>query len=243
MDTLPSENERLSASDTFRFSCRPELSCFNHCCANKHLPLTPYDVLRIKAALGLTSDELLARHTLYSIDPSTGFPVISIRMGDDPEKTCPFVSPKGCTVYENRPTACRLYPLARAVSADPMGDVVKEFFYSIDTPVCLGIREREVRSVEQWLDDQGLPSYLGMNDRVVGFVLTTKKRLGKPLDERSLHKVLVALYNLDVFRDFVFSTQILDILQTKEPLRDRIRNDDTALLELALTYLGRARLS
>ncbi|MFP5214199.1 MAG: YkgJ family cysteine cluster protein, partial [Acidobacteriota bacterium] len=144
----PAGEERLSLQDSFRFACRENLSCFNSCCRNKHLPLTPYDVLRLKNALGLSSDEFLSRHTVYNIDPHSGFPVISIRMEDDEKRTCPFVSPEGCKVYRNHPTACRLYPLARAAGAATAGRERKSFYYMLDIPGCLGSNEAEPRTVD-----------------------------------------------------------------------------------------------
>ncbi len=243
IDSTPSNIRRLSSFDRFRFSCHGGLSCFNSCCANKHLPLTPYDVLRLKNALGMHSDDFLSRHTLYNVDPGTGFPVVAIRMEDDPGRTCPFVSVRGCTVYADRPTSCRLYPLARAVSARTGGEVRKEFYYLLDAPACLGTREDPVRTVHEWVADQELGMYLTLNDRMVDFVLRVKTSLGRPLDERALHKVVVALYNLDVFRDFVASTNLLDALNTEEYLRRRVHHDDLSLLELGLVYLRRALVS
>lgn len=243
VDYPPSLDQRLSRSDTFRFSCHKGLSCFNSCCRNKHLPLTPYDVLRLKTALGLDSDEFLSRHTLYNIDPRSGFPIISIRMKNNPERSCPFVSPEGCTVYEDRPTACRLFPLARAVALGMEGDERREFFTLLDIPGCLGLREPAVMSVEQWMHDQGLEAYIAMNDPMVDFVLRAKNALGRPLDEASLRRVIVSCYNIDVFRDFVFSTNFLDAFEIEEKMCRRARDDDMALLELGLVYLKRGLAS
>lgn len=239
VDSPPSPTQRLSPSDTFRFSCHSSLSCFNTCCHNKHLPLTPYDVLRLRTALGMDSDKFLSEFTMYSTDPHTGFPVVSIKMKNDPEKSCPFVSPEGCAIYKDRPTACRLFPLARAVSASLGDGTRKEFCYLLVLPGCLGTQEKEVRTIDQWMDDQELRTYLAMNDCMVDFVLMVKRVLGRPLDERGLRKVLAALYNLDVFRQFVFSTNLLDAMEAGGEMRHRV-HDDVALLELGLIYLRHA---
>ena len=52
-----------------------------------------------------------------------------------------------------------------------------------------------------------------------------------------LQKIMVACYNLDVFRDFVFNTGFLDLYEVDEEIRSKIKNDDTALLNLGLAYL------
>ena len=87
---LPEMHERLELTDTFQFSCSKGLRCFGSCCRNRDLTLTPYDVLRLKNNLRLHSDDFLTRHTQYRLDPSTGFPLISIKLGPAPEKLMLF---------------------------------------------------------------------------------------------------------------------------------------------------------
>jgi len=48
---------RLAPEDKFSFSCHPGVSCFNHCCADINIVLTPYDIIRLKNRLGITSPE------------------------------------------------------------------------------------------------------------------------------------------------------------------------------------------
>ncbi|MBW2118939.1 MAG: YkgJ family cysteine cluster protein [Deltaproteobacteria bacterium] len=114
LESAPSPEKCLDLKDTFAFSCHKDLACFNACCRNKYLPLIPYDILRLKKARNLHSDEFLTRYTVYRLDHDSGFPIISLKMGDAPEKACPFVTPEGCSVYNDRPMACRLFPLGRS---------------------------------------------------------------------------------------------------------------------------------
>ena len=72
LDSLPAPDKRLRLSDSFRFSCHKGLACFGKCCWNRDITLTPYDVLRLKNALQLHSDEILTRYTLYRIDSASG---------------------------------------------------------------------------------------------------------------------------------------------------------------------------
>ena len=39
------------------------------------------------------------------------FPIVVLKMKDVELKRCFFVSEEGCTVYEDRPWACRMFPL------------------------------------------------------------------------------------------------------------------------------------
>lgn len=239
LDSVPPNEQRLGLTDTFTFWCHSDLACFNKCCSNKHLPLTPYDVLRLKTALHVHSDDFLSRYTLYRLGPDSGFPIISLKMGDDSQKACPFVRHDGCKVYEDRPTACRVYPLGRASGVGRGETGWEEFFFRLDTPACLGVKEGKLWRVDTWLDDQGLNPYIEMNNRVLDILFRRKKVRTTPLDERQLQKVMVACYNLDVFREFVFITRFLDLYEIDDEIRSKITDDDAALLTLGFEYLHR----
>ena len=237
IDTAPPPEKCLSPEDTFTFRCRPQLSCFNSCCSNKHLPLTPYDILRMKSALGLNSDLFLERYTRYRLDKESGFPVISINMKNGPEKGCPFLTKEGCGIYEDRPTACRLYPLGRTSGFAPDRSVPNEIFYRLEVKGCLGLEEPDIQSVEEWVEGQGLGRYIEINDMILDILFHPKRRRDQPLDSRQLQKVIVACYNLDVFRDFVFKTRFMVHFGIDDDTRRRVREDETSLLILGFTYL------
>ncbi len=240
LESAPSPEKCLDLKDSFAFSCHKDLACFNTCCRNKHLPLTPYDTLRLKNALNLHSDEFLSRFTVYRLDKDSGFPIISLRMGDAPQKACPFVAPEGCSVYNDRPTACRLFPLGRSSGISHESMTKEEFYYLLDIPGCLGLEEKKIWSVREWRDNQGLLPYTEINDRMLELVFHEKRDRSKPLDEHQLQKVMVACYNLDVFRGFVFKTGFLDLYEIDKETCSKVKNDDNALLNLGLAYLDRA---
>ena len=237
---LPGTETRLGPGDTFSFSCHNGLACFNTCCRNKHLPLTPYDVLRLKHALGISSDAFLERYALYWTDSDTGFPSLCLRMGEEPERACPFVSPEGCRVYEARPTACRLYPLGRVAGKASKGKRPEPFFFLMDTPGCLGREETRFQHVDEWEREQGLRPYVRMNDRMLDIVYHTGRDPRRPLDQGQVQKVMVACYNLDLFREFASKMRLTERLPLDENLRAEWTSSDTALLELGMIYLKRA---
>ena len=117
--SLPDQfrNRRLlDDSGRFSFGCHPGLPCFTDCCADVNIFLTPYDVLRLRRRLGLEAQEFLARHTILPFAKTQTLPVPLLRMKDDAQRRCPFVGPEGCTVYEDRPWPCRMYPVGVASS-------------------------------------------------------------------------------------------------------------------------------
>ena len=92
----------LTPENDFRFECRPGLDCFTRCCRNITIVLTPYDVLRMKNALNISSGDFLANYSMSMIGDA-GLPVVLLKMNDNDEKNCPFVTRQGCMIYpENR---------------------------------------------------------------------------------------------------------------------------------------------
>jgi len=56
----------------FSFACHPGVPCFTKCCSDLDLALTPYDVLRLKNRLEVSSGELLELHTTDEVRQIVG---------------------------------------------------------------------------------------------------------------------------------------------------------------------------
>jgi Fe-S-cluster containining protein len=103
----PVQPVQLTGKSRFCFSCGPEVACFTKCCHGMEIILAPYDILRLKRRLGLTSSEFLLKHTTPTQHEESSLPLVLLKMGDEKEKSCPFLTDKGCSVYEDRPSICR----------------------------------------------------------------------------------------------------------------------------------------
>jgi len=147
----------LKSEDRFRFACHSGLDCFTKCCRDTMIFLTPYDILRLKNALGMSSEAFLRDHTIRMVNDA-GLPVVLLKMGTDAAKSCPFVTRKGCRVYPHRPWSCRTYPLqpAYAGSAEKAD---RQYDSVMDVPFCLGLLEDKVTPVGRWKEQQGIPVY------------------------------------------------------------------------------------
>jgi Fe-S-cluster containining protein len=190
----------------------------------------------LKTGLKIHSDDFIAQYTVYTLDPHSGFPVISIRMAKDPELACPFVRSAGCSVYADRPMACRLFPLGVAMGEkqDGNSDI---FFFELDISGCLGVNEERILSIEKWRDDQGLIPYMDMNKRMLDIVFHPARDRSASLSNAQLQKIIVAAYNLDVFREFIFKTNFFELYEIDNDTRSKVGNDDALLLELGFAYL------
>ena len=128
----------LTSTEKFRFDCHPEVPCFNQCCRDLNQFLTPYDILRLKNHFKVTSKEFLDRYTVSHVGPETGLPIITLKTEKATGFACPFVEESGCGVYENRPSSCRMYPLARMVSRSRDTGQTSELYYLIEEAHCQG---------------------------------------------------------------------------------------------------------
>lgn len=230
----------------FRFACHPGVACFTECCRDLDLLLTPYDVMRLKNRLGLLSDDFLDRYTDLRPGENPTLPAVYLRMNQNERKTCPFVSPKGCMVYEDRPSACRIYPIARASRLHRVHGVLLENYFVLHEDHCLGFKEDRFYKMDEWLKDQALESYVEYNDLWMAIVTHPGLRKAQ-LQERERQIFHLAAYRSDKFREMVFSGRFFSLFQIEDDEIEQIRASETALLKLAFqwmrfSFLGEATL-
>jgi len=221
----------------FKFACNRELPCFTKCCANLNLVLTPYDVLRLKNRLNLSSEAFLKKYATSYVDEAYGIPVVKLKMNDDETRRCPFVSPEGCAVYGDRPGACRLYPLGRAASKIYINHPTGEYYFIVKESHCLGFNEDRDWTVQEWVTNQGMDEYNDMNDYFMDITAGRQAKSIKTLNEQQLQMYYMACYNLDDFRRFVFETTFLDKFDITPDVQNRIKTDDTELMAFASQWL------
>jgi hypothetical protein len=227
----------ISLQDTFCFACNPEVSCLNECCRDLNQFLTPYDILRLKNHLGLTSGRFLEQYTSQHIGPDSGLPIITLKPVDQEELICPFVTPKGCRVYENRPSSCRTYPLMRGVSRSRESGMMAEQFMVLKEQHCCGFDKGNARTVRQWIDEQGIGVYNEINDKLLQIISLKNIRKPGALGIKSRHMFFTALYDLDNFRSQTIQNDLLADLPIDASLADKAREDDVALLEVGMEWI------
>jgi len=231
------ENEMilLSSEDTFDFSCTKHIPCFNECCRDLNQFLTPYDILRLKNRLNISSALFLERYTHQHTGPESGLPVVTFKTGADLK--CPFVTPEGCSVYEDRPSSCRMYPLMRMISRSRETGRITEQFVLLKEEHCLGFGQDRKWTAKAWIKDQGLGPYNEMNDRLMEIIALKNQKHPGPLDIKSRHFFHISLYDLDAFRAQVFEKGILTDLHADIEISEAAKTDDTALLKLGVEWI------
>ncbi len=197
MPQLP-EHQPLEANEVFRFHCHPGIPCFTDCCRQLELALTPYDVLRLKKALGLTSGHFLEQYTVIEFEPEDLYPRVYLGMVDDGRASCPFVGNEGCRVYNDRPGACRTYPLGRGASLEAQGD--KALHILIREPHCHGFAEEREQTLNQWQNDQDLQEYNRYNDEMLAVINHPALLTGHRMSQKQADDFVLCLYDLDRFQ-------------------------------------------
>ncbi len=227
----------ITFKDSFRFSCSPDVPCFNECCRDLNQFLTSYDILRLKSHLEMSSGEFLRQYTSQHIGPESGLPIVTLKPCDPHKLICPFVTDTGCRVYENRPSSCRTYPLMRAVSRlRPTGEMTEQFLVLKESH-CLGFKEDKTRTLRQWVDEQGVAVYNENNDKLMQIISLKNRLIPGPLDPESRQLFQIALYDLDTFKSQIQNNGLLDNFHINPAMMDAALKNDVALMDLGIKWI------
>jgi hypothetical protein len=236
------EPRKYKLDSHFKFACHKGKECYTHCCSDLNLILTPYDIIRMKNRLELTCDQFLAIYTKPEVLSRTRLPVIRLQMTDDEKKSCPFVTPQGCTIYEDRPVTCRYYPLGTAAFREqeiqPTGE---DFYFMVREAHCLGFKEDQDWTVKGWRKDQGVEPYDEINKGWMEFMLR-KKSFGfeAELSEESRAMFFMVSYNVDRLKRFIFESSFLEKYDVEKGVLEKIQSDEVALLLFGFDWLQSA---
>ncbi len=229
---------RLSSASRFKFRCHKDVKCFTQCCRGITITLTPYDIVRLKNRLGLSSEQFLAIYTKPEILEKTDLPIVTLKLLDDDRQSCPFVRDDGCLVYTDRPTTCRYYPIGVASLSHKEGSDGEGFYFFVHEPHCRGFEEDTEWTVEQWRKDQGVDIHDEINAGWTDLVVR-KRSFPKNINwnQKAKEMFFMASYNIDKFREFVFKSSFLQRYDIDDRVVQKIREDEVELLKFAVRWL------
>ncbi|MCS7150582.1 MAG: YkgJ family cysteine cluster protein [Caldimicrobium sp.] len=219
------DSKDLTLEDELRFACYKGIVCFNRCCYDVQLVLSPYDFLRLKRALGTTTEEFLERYGEFYIGEVTQLPVISVNMSPY-DYSCPFLDEaEGCRVYLHRPSACRTYPLARYFVENEKREKM-ELYKIIRETHCKGHYEDRPIKVIDFIKEQGLELYHYFNDLWGEIVLKRQRFSHVPLTGDILDMIYILSFDLESLREMIRSQELShfskeDHLKTDEELLEK----------------------
>jgi Fe-S-cluster containining protein len=223
----------------FSFSCHPGVKCFTVCCKNVDMILYPYDIIRLKNALGIDSAHFMERYARLVKGENPFFPTVMLKLSDDPVGRCPFLHESGCSVYSDRPSACRMYPLERAVDRTPENRKIKEYYFLTRHDYCLGHHEDKEFSVRQWIRDQRQEDYNSMNElwTEMDTLFATNPWQGEGSGGRKQQLAFMVCYDIDGFRNLVMERRLVEQFSLSKDIRRRISHNDVELMKFGFEWL------
>lgn len=225
---VPSE---LTLEDEFQFNCHKGIACFNECCKSIDITLLPYDIARLRKRLELTSQEFLHLYTVPFQMDGQGMPGVKMRTLED-TTACPFVKEDGCSIYEDRPTACRYYALGQMSKRVMQSPVDETSYFVVKESHCLGHAESKKMKIKDYLQEQGVAQYDDINRGWRQIILKKKSSgpvIGAP-SKRSLQMFFMASYDIDGFKSFIQTEGFKSLFKIDEAkLRAAIDDDATAI--------------
>jgi Fe-S-cluster containining protein len=187
--------------------------------------------------LDLSSGDFLERYTETVFESPSPFPMVKLNMEEDENAACPFVTEEGCTIYEDRPGACRIYPLGRAALKVDRERRTREKFFIVNEAHCLGFHEPRQWSIEEWMANEGLDDYNAMNDQWLE-IITSQKGLGPEEDvKKKVQMFFMTSYNLDKFREFIFKSRFFERFEVAPDLKQDMARHDPTLMKFGFDWL------
>ena len=222
----------VSEDESFCFACNSKVPCFNECCGDLNQFLTPYDILRLKNHFSISSTRFLDQYTTRHMGPQTGLPVITLKPADPSTLKCPFVTSQGCSVYDNRPSSCRMYPVIRVLSRSRETGKTKIRYALLKEPHCRGFEEKRRITVREWMENQGLLPYNEMNDMMMDIISLKNRLMPGPLMGEAEQLFFTLCYDIDRLKEATFKTEhhVIEI-------SDAVKSNDADLLRFGMAYL------
>lgn len=241
------EPKKLTLDSKIKFRCHPGVRCFTACCGGIKIVLTPYDILQLTRRLEMAPHEFLHKYTQPTYLEKTDMPGVMIKLREEDNK-CPFVTPEGCTVYTDRPSACRYYPVGMADfheggSRDADGNentpTEDKFFFTVREDHCKGFEEDKEWTIREWRADQGVDVRDEMNKEWLRLVMR-RKSFGHQasLSDQAKRMFFMASTDLVTFRRFIFESSFLETYEIEAELLEKIKEDDVELMLFSFKYLA-----
>jgi Fe-S-cluster containining protein len=227
------------SDSVFNFECHPGLACFKFCCSNVDMILYPYDIIRLKKCLLLDSEEFLRSYATLEKADNIYFPTVKLRLKQDQSRACPFLADHGCSVYYDRPTACRTYPLERAVDRARHSGAPEDYYFLTKHSYCHGHSEKKNFTVKSWVRNQRLFEHNMMNDlwAEIDTIFAGNPWKGEGAGGEKQQLAFLVCYNIDGFRRYIEEHKLLNNFHLEKETRRRITSDDSELLKFGFEWL------
>jgi len=242
-DNIKKENKKefdlkpIAEDVKFAFECHPGVSCFNECCHDIDVILTPFDVLRMKNRLGIKSDEFLKKYTQLQTVKDSDIPLLKLRIKDETNNKCVFLEEAGCSIYDSRPSVCRNYPTGLATQ-DPKAGQGAHPYFIIDETICKGHDEKKLWTISEWKENQGVVDLDEQNKPWLEIVARLKSLRLKDDKDQKMNIFIMVSFDIDTFKNFVFASSFLSRFEISNDTADKLKADEEELLRFGFKWLN-----
>jgi len=154
-----------------KFKCK---HC-GQCCNKPVIQLYPFDIKNICQELNISTKQFHQQYSLFQLDEDN---IPRCILKNKPK--CPFRENK-CTLYNNRPIRCRLYPVGRIFQED--------ITYVLPENKCPGFDSGKKQTIQEWLDQQNITEYDPLTKKWNDFIINLKDHHLNPMQQIIFRKV------------------------------------------------------
>lgn len=174
---------------------------------------------------------VLDKYTIKVPVHHSGFSIVQIKMSEEDNLKCPFITPKGCRVYPERSWSCRIAPV------DMLGG--GKYSFAFESSRCHGLNEAKTQTIKEWVRDQGLEIYEEMEQGFSEIPKHLKLAVNRETDEKIIKLAFMACYDLDKFRSFLLDNPSLcEKMDINEEILNQIKHDDVQLMKFGFKLLS-----
>jgi Fe-S-cluster containining protein len=189
----------------------------------------------MRKSLNIESSDFLEKYTISPFTKDQKIPAVLIKM--DPEtKKCPFVTEQGCSIYPDRPWACRMYPLGMAEPQKPNPEE-RGFYFLLREEICHGHDQGSGCTVREWIRNQGIEEYEMRGAPFKELMLSEGWDKQEALTPQKMDMYYMACYDLDRFRRFILESRFRELFEIEPARIEAMRKKDDELLVFAMQWL------
>ena len=221
----------IGLDDVFSFKCR----CCGKCCKNRDdLLLNPHDVFRIAKHFEKNPIEIISEYCEVYIGETSRIPIVRLIPRGN-YRACPFLQDKRCSIQDDKPTVCSLYPVGRMVKSSNEHESREHVLNTgyIIQPIDCGSQKKS-HTVRQWLEKCNIPIedkfYIEWN-KLITELFNITNEIEKTVSSQNLEPFFSILMNLfylkyDIGMSFIsqFVSNKKEALELASSLRDELNN-------------------
>lgn len=173
----------------FRFTC----DMCGSCCIDNTIILNTYDIIRLVKRLKITSYDFLKNYCTPILGKESKLPLVLLKMNP----LCVFSKNGLCTVYEDRPQRCRMFPIGRVVKISKDNTEKETKYMVMKNCSKKSLRSQHLHTVKEWLKNQDCDEFITGADIFSEFITELDNKGYPKCDAEFNNKFVSIFYDID----------------------------------------------